>query len=353
MKTPLNAPLVLADQGGFWIGAGALPSPQGTAPKAAMYVQYQVPAERRHRWPLVLVHGGGGQGTDFLHTPDGRPGWATWFLREGWAVYVVDRPGHGRSPFHPATLAPMGPPASYEMSQMLFTAPSPQSPWPTAGLASQWPGSGRIGDAVMDQFMASQGPLIPDLAATQALMAPLGVELLERIGPAVLLTHSMGGPFGWLTADARPELVKAIVAVEPLCPPFSEPVPGMGRLAWGVTAVPMQFDPPAATPDDLRLEQRPPQAPGLAPSTVQVEPARRLPRLAQVPTVVVTGEASFMAPTEQATVDFLAQAGVPVQHLRLEAHGVHGNGHMMMLEKNSDAVAELIDAWLRRALPAG
>jgi pimeloyl-ACP methyl ester carboxylesterase len=334
MSTNNNAPLVIAEQGGFWVGAAALPSPQGTAPKAAMYVQYQIPAERRHRWPLVLVHGGGGQGTDFLHTPDGRPGWATWFLREGWAVYVVDRPGHGRSPFHPATLAPMGPPASYEMMQMLCTAPSPQSPWPTAALANQWPGSGCIGDAVMDQFMASQGPLIPNLAATQALMAPLGVELLERIGPAVLLTHSMGGPFGWLTADARPDLVKAIVAVEPLCPPFSEPVPGMGPLAWGLTAVPMQFDPPAAAAADLQGA------------------ARRLPQLEKVPTVVVTGEASFMAPMEQAMVDFLVQAGVAAQHLRLEEHGLHGNGHMMMLEKNSDAIAALIDAWLRRTVPA-
>ena len=59
-------------------------------------------------YPIVLIHGGGGQGTDWLGTPDGRPGWATFLVQEGYAVYVVDRPGHGRSPYHPDVLCPPG-----------------------------------------------------------------------------------------------------------------------------------------------------------------------------------------------------------------------------------------------------
>jgi pimeloyl-ACP methyl ester carboxylesterase len=47
---------------------------------------------------------------------------------------------------------------------------------------------------------------------------------LDRIGPAIILTHSQSGPFGWLIADARPNLVKAIVALEPSGPPFEDPV---------------------------------------------------------------------------------------------------------------------------------
>ena len=43
-----------------------------------------------------------------------------------------------------------------------------------------------------------------------------GVELLERIGPAVVMVHSAGGPFGWLVADARPELVRALVRTHAL-----------------------------------------------------------------------------------------------------------------------------------------
>ena len=34
----------------------------------------------------------------YLTTPDGRAGWATLFVEQGRLVYVVDRPGHGRSP---------------------------------------------------------------------------------------------------------------------------------------------------------------------------------------------------------------------------------------------------------------
>ena len=66
-----------------------------------MYVEYQIPAKVKHPYPIVLVHGGGGQGLDWMGTPDGRRGWATMLLEEGYKVYVVDRPGHGRSPYHP------------------------------------------------------------------------------------------------------------------------------------------------------------------------------------------------------------------------------------------------------------
>ena len=52
-------------------------------------------------YPIVIVHGGGGQGLDWLARPDGGPGWVTYLLQEGYRVYLVDRPGHGRSPFHP------------------------------------------------------------------------------------------------------------------------------------------------------------------------------------------------------------------------------------------------------------
>ena len=81
---------------------------------------------------------------------------------------------------------------------------------------------------------------------------------------------------------------------------------------------------------------------------MQAEPARKLPRLAGIPVAVLVGEASFMAPFEHGAVDFLTQAGVAAELLRLEDHGIHGNGHMVMSEKNSDEVAALIDKWLQR-----
>src|SRR5262249_40571641 len=95
---------VTARRGLFWVGLERAESPYGTVSRGPMYVQWEAPVEEQRPWPFVLVHGGGGQGTDYLITADGRPGWATALLEEGFRVYVVDRPGHGRAAFHPDVL---------------------------------------------------------------------------------------------------------------------------------------------------------------------------------------------------------------------------------------------------------
>src|SRR5262245_29056202 len=186
-----------------------------------MFVQWEAPVEEARPWPLVLVHGGGGQGTDWLVTIDGRPGWATALLQAGYTVYVVDRPGHGRASYHPDVLGPMGGPFSYELAMGIFTGKgSGPLAHPAPELHTQWPGSGGIGDPALDRAVAGTGPMLAAPGAPHALEQTRFAELLDRIGPAVLVTHSAGGPAGWLAADARPELVKGIVAIEPLGPPF-------------------------------------------------------------------------------------------------------------------------------------
>jgi pimeloyl-ACP methyl ester carboxylesterase len=344
----MTDPLAIADQGFFFVGLRDSIRQHGTA-VTGMHVQYQIPAAARHPYPVVMVHGGGGQGLDYLGTPDGRPGWATLFVQEGYAVYVVDRPGMGRSPYHPDLLGPASPPPVYEGMVTGFAAPA-TAPWPhpypQAALHSQWPGTGLPGDPALAQFLAGSEPMVGDLAAAQEAMRHAGADLLDRIGPAVLLTHSMGGAFGWLVADARPDLVKAIVAVEPIGPPFAQ-LPGLGTLSWGLTSVPIGFDPPVADPAELRTEPRPAPAPDLADGVLQAEPARRLSRLAGGPPVaVVTGEASWHAQSDWAVAEFLRQAGVDAAHVELAELGIHGNGHLMMLERNNAEIAAAISAWL-------
>jgi pimeloyl-ACP methyl ester carboxylesterase len=316
-----------------------------------MHVQYQIPSEVRHPYPLVMVHGGGGQGLDYLGTPDGRPGWATLFVKQGYAVYVVDRPGMGRSPYHPDLLGPASPPPVYEGMVTGFAAPA-TSPWPypypQARLHHQWPGTGLPGDPALAQFLAGSEPMVGDLVAMQEAMRRAGADLLDRIGPAVLLTHSVGGAFGWLVADARPDLVKAIVAVEPIGPPFAE-LPELGSLSWGLTSIPVTFDPPVAGPAELRRQSRRAPEPDLADAFVQAEPARRLTHVAGGPPVaVVTAEASWHAQTDWAVVEFLRQAGVDSDHVKLADLGIHGNGHLMMLERNNAEIAAAISAWLAK-----
>ena len=91
--------------------------------------------------------------------------------------------------------------------------------------------------------------------------------------------------------------------------------------------------------------------PDLIAGWLQQEPARKLPSLAQVPALIVTGEASFRALYDHCTARFLAQAGVRVTHMRLEREGICGNGHMMMVERNSSEIAVAIQAWLAKTLP--
>jgi len=81
-------------------------------------------------------------------------------------------------------------------------------------------------------------------------------------------------------------------------------------------------------------------------------PARQLPNLAKLPVLIVTAEASYHAPYDNCTVKYLAQAGVASTWIKLADVGVHGNGHMMMLEKNNQEIAAILARWLARALPA-
>jgi pimeloyl-ACP methyl ester carboxylesterase len=297
----LEGELVTARRGFFWVGDETVSLPQGTVPRGQMFVQWEAPAAVTKPCPIVLIHGGGGQGTDWLGTPDGRPGWATFLLQEGYAVYVVDRPGHGRAPFHPEVLGPMGGPLSIELVSRLFTdAASSPGAHPAADLHTQWPGSGGPDDPCVRQFAAGTGPMLADLSAAHAVERERGAALLDEIGPAILMTASAGGPMGWLTADARPSLVKAIVSLEPLGPPFR--ADDDFSLDWGLTAAPMTHDRPAVSPDELL------ETPGTW--TPQSEPARKLPALAGTPIAIVEAEASSFAHSCAARLHSWSKPGV-------------------------------------------
>src|SRR5580692_3647802 len=85
-------PLSIARQGYLFAGGTYLPSGETQAMSGQLYAEFQIPAKQTHPWPIVMIHGGSQTGTNFTGTPDGREGWAQFFLREGYAVYVVDQP---------------------------------------------------------------------------------------------------------------------------------------------------------------------------------------------------------------------------------------------------------------------
>src|SRR5713101_8097518 len=85
-KKFLKKPLVIEDQGSFFIGQ--------------MYVQFQIPANRKPNMPpVIMVHGSTHTAACLESTPDGREGWAPYFVRQGISTYIVDQAGRGRSGF--------------------------------------------------------------------------------------------------------------------------------------------------------------------------------------------------------------------------------------------------------------
>ena len=360
-KDPALAPLSIARQGYFFVGGKYSTVKDQQVMSGQLYVEFQIPSKQTHEWPIMMIHGGGQSGTNFTGTPDGREGWAQYFLRQGYAVYVVDQPGRGRAAYLADLYGGVTPP-SLDNVQRRFVAPERYRLWPQARLHTQWPGTGAPGDAVFDQFYASQLPSIQDFTLQQVLNRDAIVALLDRIGPAIVLTHSQSGAFGWPVADRRPDLVKAIVAVEPNGPPFFDvtnvPAPEWFRDSatqtrpWGVTAVPLSYAPPANNTSDLAiLRQEKPDAPDLTKCWLQKSPARQLPNLQKKPILVMTAEGSYHAPYDHCTVKYLEQAGVHSTWIKLADIGIHGNGHMMMLEKNNLDIAAVISTWLSKSLP--
>src|SRR6478735_7835152 len=240
------------NQGYFFVGGRYVETEKGPLMERQMYVEYQKPTRVKQRYPIVMIHGAAQTGTNFTGTPDGRKGWAQFFVECGYAVYVVDQPARGRS----AYLDSLGANVRFSSAQLeqRFTAHEKFNLWSQAKLHTQWPGTGQRGDPTFDQFYASQVQYIGVNAVTQELNRDAGAALLDKIGPAIVMTHSQSGAIGWPIADARPKLVKGIIAAEPSGPPFANAVFSSepARL-WGVTDIPMTYDPPVKEAKELAV----------------------------------------------------------------------------------------------------
>lgn len=279
-----------------------------------MYVEYREPPDTG-RIPMVLVHGGAHTGACYVSTPDGRPGWATYFAERGRPSYVVDWPGHGRS------------------------------------------------------------PMPPDFAAmsTACVVDALGV-LLERLGRAVLLTHSMSGPIGWQVAERWPDRVAAVVGVAPGPPAnLQVPYPASAAVPPDHPAAQSIFGAPWYTPEDAPLRfgedsarknwantaRFPMDAFEAYLSSLVPESARAVNErnnvegmglavhdfevLKRLPLLVLTGDQDTRHP--RAADEAVANA-VGAEYLWLADEGYTGYGHMLMIEHGNEAIAERILRWL-------
>jgi pimeloyl-ACP methyl ester carboxylesterase len=341
---------MVAKRGFFYVGGHYVGEPGKDIMQGQIYVEVLAPKTQRRPYPLVLIHGAAQTATNWMGTPDGREGWAEYFVGLGYVVYMIDQPMRGRSAYHPGDGATRM--FTVQNEQFQFTAIESDGTWPGREKHTQWPGEGankgKKGDPVFDAFYATQVETVMSNEETQARNQDAGAALLDKIGPAIVLTHSQSGPFGWLIADARPKLVKAIVAVEPSGPPFENTIIGTGKgRAWGPTDIAITYDPPVKDPSEIVVvRDDKADGPDMFVCWMQKAPARQLVNLKTIPAVVISAEASYHQIYDNCTAKYLKQAGMNVEWLPLQSKGIHGNGHMVMLEKNNLAIAKVIDDWV-------
>jgi len=301
--------LSLRGQGHFYVGMQVSEPAENGAVHISnqMYVGYQLPAEKRHPYPLVLVHGGGGQASDWFSTPDGRDGWRDYFLAAGFDVYWVDRPGFGRSPTN-LKYGELGESGNSQIITFLANA-------------EHWPGDADSHtDPSILAWLASSPP--GPYAGNKIAAADISI-LLDRIGPAILITHSAGALSGWWATDLNADKVAGVIAIEPGASNVAS------NMREGLTfAPPLPADfAPVKDADECEL---------------QVEgQVSRLPRFIGKPIHLVGSELGLIAGLPCAVKAF-AQAGVDVQYTWLPDLGFKGNGHFMMAETNNGELAQVI-----------
>lgn len=309
--------LVLRDLGAKFVGYTSEAGDNGSRDVFnPMFVQYLLPADRQHRYPVVMIHGGGGQGTDWLETPDGRDGWVDYFVADGWDVYVVDRPGHGRSQSNPGCRDGMVGTANSAIISRLSTSDS-----------NVWPGGEPTptNDAVVAWTASSTtAPYCGDAIAAEKISA-----LLDEVGPAILLAHSAGGGSTFRVPDLNSKNIVGIIAFEaaggnPVAAGFGGGAPAMAN--W-VTAPPLPAGFKAVEKDGCAMQ-------GDRPS--------RLVNFANMPLVLVGSErglSSREALVCQAAV--WQQAGVDASYVHLPDRGLRGGGHFAMAQLDNADYAKV------------
>jgi pimeloyl-ACP methyl ester carboxylesterase len=280
-------------------GAPAKIDPNGNYLVESMYVQYFTPAKIRAKVPILLWHGGGLTGVTYETTPDGREGWSHFFIRHGWKTYVSDAVERGRSGWASPDIWPGTP-------QFLPI----ENPWPRFRMgAKPWSEDPKQREEFAGNQFPAEGYLnfmrqvVPRWTTTDQATIMAYTELVDKVCPCVVLVHSQGGQFGQKVAQARPDLVKALVLVEPAG--FGDP-----EKAGALKNTPIL----TIYGDHIQQDARWPK----------------------------------MRETQLKLNELYRQAGAQVDVIDLPEVGLKGNSHMMMMDRNNQQIAQLIQDWLQR-----
>ena len=377
-KKFMGGPVTIEDQGSFFVGGvtkvtehAAIPfGPPGQTPAAAvpqqitigqMYVQFQIPQRKAGPgWPVIMVHGSTHTGAALESTPDGREGWFPYFVRKGVSTYVVDQSGRGRSGFDQSVLheaeAKLNAGDARAAAELIpnFGRITDNGAW-TAWFGHLLPAGSNVTNGTlirhgdpgdpekptdgrphvapkfpMDAVAEYYKQLVPNAevtlpGSTCATCTPQNLSpantwtpqnlalLVERLGGAIVATHSQSGIMGHhmvriLKERGNLHLVKGLITIEGGC---SLP-------ASGLTAA--DFD--------------------------------------AIPYLALKGDYTATSAQCQETVDALGrrraakQGTAQAEYMKLDEMGILGVTHMMMLDTNSNQIADLMIDWVKKHVPA-
>jgi hypothetical protein len=321
-----SGPLVIARQGSFAAGGAVLQTPGTFDPFVNggpgqtlhgdhVYTQFQVPMNPR-ALPLVMWHGGGQMGKTWESTTDGREGYQSIFLRRGFIVHIIDQPRRGRAGQSTAgtTLVPT------PGDQDLFVAWR-LGIWPDFYPNTQFP----QGAYAIDQFFRQ---MTVDTGPSDINVVTDGVKaLFDRIGPAVLLTHSASGILGWVTA-IKSSQVRAIYAYEPTdyVFPVTEVPPALGSIVPKLVSV----------ADFMKLTQIP----------IRMQYSDGIPATSS-PYPRVQNWVNRLA-MGKLMRDAINRHGGDASVLHLPDIGIFGNTHFSFADVNNVQIADILSDWLHQ-----
>jgi pimeloyl-ACP methyl ester carboxylesterase len=319
-QTKKDTPLVLKEQGSFFVGgenktvaqpaAGPIPAQTGEITVNQMYVQYQIPMKGSQHVPVVMVHGCCLSSKTWETTPDGRMGWSEYFARRDRSVYLADQVSRARSGFDPTAFAEakQGTRPAAQMPNILDA--THQVAWTVFRFGPKYGEAFPDGQFPIEAVDELYKQMIPDLNSTLppnanptwTQMAALAVKLKG----AVLMGHSESGFFPEQAALIDPSGVRGIVSIEMPCPTMT--APQIATLAT-IPALFMFGD-----------------------------------HLGDVSGGPANWQQSFNSC--KTLVEQLKQAGGDAEMMHLPALGIRGNSHMLMQDRNSDRLADLVIAWI-------
>ncbi|MBI4793630.1 MAG: alpha/beta fold hydrolase [Deltaproteobacteria bacterium] len=333
------APLVIQKQGSFAVGGTVMNepgnfdpikqgayNPNGVSPAGQTlhgdhaYVFYQIPDNGR-KLPLVFWHGHGQSAKTWETTPDGREGFQNIFLRERYGVYLLDQPRRGR-----AARSTEAATISATPDEQLWFGIFRLGAWPEFYEGVQFSKDPEALNQFFRQMVPNAGPYDANVNIAAVL------ELFDRIGEGILVTHSQSGGPGWRTAINN-DNIRAIVSFEP-----------GGDFLF----------PESEGPESIKLAGR-----TVTPPTV---PMVDFMRLTRIPIIVYYGDnipkqASENPGQEQWRVflevaklwrDVVNRHGGDVTIVHLPEIDVRGNTHFPMSDLNNGRIADLMSHWLAK-----